>query len=59
MVERNGQEVHIPIAVEFVEKMVKDKQFSGLIKPRMPYVVGSFAEGALAKRQVYKLETVL
>ena len=29
VVERNGQEVHIPIAVEFIEKVVKDKQFSG------------------------------
>ena len=34
MVERDGREVRIPIAVEFIEEMIKDKKFPGLIKPR-------------------------
>ena len=50
MVERDGQEVRIPIAVEYIEEMIKNKKFVGLIKPRMPYVVGGFAEGSFGER---------
>ena len=49
VVERDGREVRIPIAVEFIEEMIKDKKFPGLIKPRMPYVVGSFAENSFGE----------
>jgi len=33
VVERDGREVRIPIAVEFIEEMIKEKKFPGLIKP--------------------------
>ena len=49
VVERDGREVRIPIAVEFIEEMIKEKKFPGLIKPRMPYVVGSFAENSFGQ----------
>ncbi len=49
VVDRNGQEVRIPIAVEFIEDMIKNKRYPGLIKPRMPYVVGGFTEDSFGK----------
>ena len=55
VVERDGQEVRIPIAVEYIEEMIKNKKFVGLIKPRMPYVVGGFAEGSFGEREGLKL----
>ena len=55
VVERDGQEVRIPIAVEYIEEMIKNKKFIGLIKPRMPYVVGGFAEGSFGERAGLKL----
>lgn len=55
IVERDGQEVRIPIAVEYIEEMIKNKKFVGLIKPRMPYVVGGFAEGSFGEREGLKL----
>ena len=55
VVERDGQEVRIPIAVEYIEEMIKNKKFIGLIKPRMPYVVGGFAEGSFGEREGLKL----
>ena len=55
VVERDDQEVRIPIAVEYIEEMIKNKKFVGLIKPRMPYVVGGFAEGSFGEREGLKL----
>lgn len=49
VVERNGTQMRIPIAVEYIEEMIKDKKFPGLIKPRMPYVVGSFRENSFGE----------
>ncbi len=49
VVERNGREVTVPIRVESIEDMVKNKTFIGLIKPRMPYVVGAFVEGSIGE----------
>lgn len=49
VVERNGSEVIVPIRVESIEDMVKNKTFIGLIKPRMPYVIGAFAEGSVGE----------
>ena len=49
VVERDGREVRIPIAVEFIEEMIKEKKFPGLIKPRMTYVVGSIAENSFGE----------
>lgn len=49
VVERAGAEVNIPITVEAIEDMVSNKTFVGLIRPRMPYVIGSFMEESAAK----------
>jgi len=49
IVERDGREVAIPIRDEDIEDMVKNKSFIGLIKPRMPYVVGWFSENSLGE----------
>ena len=58
VVERDGREVRIPIAVEFIEEMIKDNKFPGLIKPRMPYVVGSFAENSFGESLGLQVGTV-
>jgi len=49
IIEREGKEVIIPIRDEDIEDMVKNKSFIGLIKPRMPYVVGWFSEQSLGE----------
>jgi regulator of sigma E protease len=49
VVERDGREVIVPITVEAIEDMVSNKTFTGLIRPRMPYVIGGFGEESAAK----------
>ena len=49
VVDRDGEEVSIPLKVEYIEDMVKNKSFIGLIYPRMPYVIGAISEGSTAE----------
>ena len=44
VVERAGNLVTVPITMEAIEDMISNKKFIGLIKPRMPYVIGALGE---------------
>lgn len=47
VVERNGQELALPITTEFLNKAIADK--SMILAPRLPYIAGYFSDSSRAK----------
>ena len=48
-VERNGSKQKVQITEAAITKLVETRGYASLIAPRLPYVVGGFAEGSTAK----------
>lgn len=49
VVDRNGEEVRVPITTAALTDIVANKSLMGIIRPRMPYVVGGFTEESVGK----------
>lgn len=49
VVDRNGEEVRVPITTEALASIIADKSLYNVIRPRMPYVVGAFSEGSIGE----------
>ena len=49
VVDRNGEEVKVPITTAALTDIVANKSLMGIIRPRMPYVVGGFTEESVGK----------
>ena len=48
LVDRNGEQVRIPITAEALAEIISNKSFD-FIQPRMPYVVKKFSKGSVAE----------
>lgn len=48
LVDRNGEQVRIPITAEALAEIISNKSFD-FIQPRMPYVVKEFSKGSVAQ----------
>lgn len=48
-IERDGQPMTLTIDPDVVAKMVREKTFLSLIRPRMPYVAANFGENSVAQ----------
>ena len=49
VVDRNGEEVRVPITTAALADIVANKSLMGIIRPRMPYVVGGFTEESVGQ----------
>jgi len=49
LVDRNGEQVRIPITAEALAEIISNKSFD-FIQPRMPYVVKEFSKGSVAEK---------
>ena len=49
VVDRNGEEVRVPITTQALADIIADKSLYNVIRPRMPYVVGAFSEGSVGE----------
>ena len=49
LVDRNGEEVRVPITTEALANIIADKSLYDVIRPRMPYVAGAFSEGSIGE----------
>ena len=49
LVDRNGEQVRIPITAKALAEIISNKSFD-FIQPRMPYVVKEFSKGSVAEK---------